>query len=461
MQKLLENQKVVNKRRWQPWLSFLFSILLLTFVCSFFISIPSSQQTDPNFQTGAASSESGQVLHAGEVSAQESSPAEKQRADVVFKKVKGEVKPNQSFYELMMRHGSTPQEVARMAAASKGIYNLRKLMPGRSFEVTLDEKERVHQVRYTVDPEHTFVIRKTPDRYEALMETNPFEIYTRRMKGAITSSLFEAVQEIGEGPELAVKFAEIFAWDVDFHFDIREGDQFNILFEEKWRDGSFYGYGKILAAEFVNQGETLQAVYYESREGKSGYYMPKGQSLQKQFLRSPLKFSRISSKFTYKRYHPILKSYRPHLGVDYVAPVGTPIHAAGDGKVIFAGRKGGNGKFVKIRHSQAYMTGYLHLSRIARGIRSGKKVKQGQVIGYVGQTGLATGPHLCYRFYKYGKFVNSLTVKFPSASPVPRKEMKAFFEIRDSLLTRLLKYSPVYQVDRNDNLVAGLSTFRS
>lgn len=447
MRRLLENQKVATRRKNRHWPFFPAGVFLVISLSWFLVSAPSSEQAGSEMSVDPGLSARGP--------AQEASPQGADSEHPAVRLVQGKIKPRQTFYDLMIENGSSPREVQRMAKAARGVYNLRKLLPGKSYELAFDGEGDLFHIKYRVDPENTFVIQTAPDRYEAYMENRPLDIYTRRVQGVIRSSLFEAVQAIGEGPELAVKLAEIFAWDIDFHFDIREGDRFVILFEEQWRDGRFYGYGRILAAEFENGGETLTAVYHQRSDGAGGYYTPEGTSLQKQFLRSPLKFTRISSGFTYKRFHPILKRYRPHLGVDYVAPVGTPVHAAGDGKVIFAGRKGGNGNFVKIRHNRIYMTGYLHLSRIARGIRSGRRVTQGQVIGYVGKTGLATGPHLCYRFYRYGKFVNPLTVKFPSASPVPSKELTAFARERDRLLARLLTPSPVYLVDRDDYLIAG------
>lgn len=443
-QGLLANQKVVGKKKRRPWLFLILPSLFLILASSVLVSFKQLQPTQPD-----------EPRIVQEVAAPSPLPSIPKPA--IFRTIQGKIKRNQTFYDIMIKNGMSPQDVELMASSAKGVFNLRKLMPGRSFEIALSDEAKLHHVKYSVGPEKTLVLEKIPDGYEAYMETHPFERYMKRAEGVIESSLFEAIHAMGEGPELAVKLSEIFAWDIDFHFDIRQGDSFSILFEEKWREGSFYGYGRILAAEFVNQGESLRAVYYERSDGKGGYYTPSGKSLQKQFLRSPLKFSRISSKFTYKRYHPVLKRFKPHLGVDYVAPVGTPIHAAGDGKIIFAGRKGQNGKFVKIRHNQIYMTGYLHLSRIAKGIKSGKKVEQGQIIGYVGQTGLATGPHLCYRFYKYGKFVNPLTVKFPSATPVPKEERDIFSQISKSRLNRLIKRPPSYLADRNGYLVAGIS----
>ena len=447
MRSILENQNVLRKKRKHPWIIYLFMGFFLVFISTFLISSPSSEQ----IQTITSNRSHNDTETPEESVADTDSEMDESK----FKTVQGNIKKNQTFYELMTDHGVTPQKISQMASAAKGTFNLRKLLPGKGYELIFNEAGVLRRVKYFVDQDHIFVMDDNGDDCHASIETIPHEMFTKKVEGVITSTLFEAVQAIGEGQDFAVKLSEIFAWDIDFNFDIRKGDRFTVIIEEKWRDGKFANYGNILAAKFVNQGDNFHAIYYEGSDGESGYYMPDGGSVQKQFLRSPLKFNRISSKFTYKRYHPVLKRYRPHLGVDYVAPSGTPIHAAGDGKVIFAGRKGGNGNFVKIRHNQIYMTGYLHLSRIARGIRSGKRVKQGQVIGYVGKTGLATGPHLCYRFYKYGKFVNPLTVKFPSASPVHKKDRAAFAEIQETYMERLQRKRPVYLVDQNGYLMAG------
>ncbi len=453
MERLLANQsiaKTVKKRPWKPLLAVIILLLSVIFIktgSTFFAKASDVAQsvapvlTEPSHEPLSESP----VLTPGE----ETQP-------IPYRIVQGKIRKAETFYDLMVGQGMTPQEVLQITKAAKGVFNLRKIRAGHSYKVTLDAAGRPDEVHYAIDPVRTFVATRTPSGFETVVRKDPYEIYEQKVEGVITSTLFEAVQAIGEGPDLAVKLAEIFAWDIDFNFDIRRGDRFTLLFEEKWQGGQFREYGRILAAEFVNQGEVLQALFYESSGGKRGYYTPKGKSLQKQFLRSPLKFSRISSKFTYKRFHPVLKRYRPHLGVDYVAPRGTPIHAAGDGKVIFAGRKGGNGKFVKIRHNGTYMTGYLHLSRIAKGVRRGRTVRQGQVIGTVGSTGLATGPHLCYRFYKHGKFVNPLRVKFPSASPVPKKDMDAFREVQETLLPKLLRQSPAYRVDREGYLIGAI-----
>jgi murein DD-endopeptidase MepM/ murein hydrolase activator NlpD len=205
-----------------------------------------------------------------------------------------------------------------------------------------------------------------------------------------------------------MQFADLFAWDVDFFTSVRENDAFKLLFEEISRDGTTVKYGKILAAEFINQGKKYRAFSFGNGEESAGYYDDRGQSVAREFLKTPLRFSRISSGFTKRRYHPILRIYRPHLGVDYAAPAGTPVEATANGKIIFMGWKGGYGKCVKIRHTNNYTSFYGHLSRFGTGLKQGKQVRQGQVIGYVGSTGLSTGPHLDYRLQKGKEFVNPL-----------------------------------------------------
>jgi murein DD-endopeptidase MepM/ murein hydrolase activator NlpD len=207
---------------------------------------------------------------------------------------------------------------------------------------------------------------------------------------------------------VVVKFADLFAWDVDFFSSVRENDEFKILFEEIIREGGTVQYGRILAAEFINQGKKYRAFCFGDGEASTGYYDDRGQSIAREFLKTPLRYSRISSGFTKRRFHPILRIYRPHLGVDYAAPAGTPVEATANGKIIFMGWKGGYGKCIKIRHNHTYTSFYGHLSRFAKGLKQGKQVRQGQVIGYVGSTGLATGPHLDYRLKKGGEFINPL-----------------------------------------------------
>jgi len=249
------------------------------------------------------------------------------------------------------------------------------------------------------------------------------------------SSLFAAIKGAGEKDMLADLMADIFMWDIDFYTDIQRGDSFRLLVEKRYLDGEFTRYGEILAADITVQGKVFTGFRFETEPGVVGYYHPDGSSLKKSFLKSPLKFTRISSRFSYARRHPVLKIVRPHLGVDYAAPTGTPVVAVASGKVKSAGRNGGFGKMVRLRHVRGYETLYGHLSRIA--VKAGVQVSQGQVIGYVGSTGLTTGPHLDFRVVHHGKYINPLKAVFPPKPPVPEDSMVRFAEVRDKLQKQL------------------------
>ena len=257
--------------------------------------------------------------------------------------------------------------------------------------------------------------------------TKPEKVLTYK-HGIINSSLFSTSQAIGLPDNLTMQLAQIFQWDVDFVLDIRPGDEFFALVEEQHLDGEFIGFGDILSARFVNQGRTFTAVRYTTEDGDSGYFNATGRSMRKAFLRAPVEFSRISSSFNLRRKHPLYKTVRPHRGIDYAAPPGTPILAAGDGRVEIASRTKPNGNYVVIKHGEQFVTKYLHLSKFARGVKSGKRVNQGQIIGYVGSTGYATGPHLHYEFLVNGVHQNPRTVSLPQAKPVARKEISRFRE---------------------------------
>jgi len=264
---------------------------------------------------------------------------------------------------------------------------------------------------------------------ELLAKTYSHLIETREAhaSGKIKSSLFLAAQDAGISQNVIMELANIFGWDIDFALDIRKGDSFTVLYEELYRNGEKISDGKILAAEFINDGKAYRAVRYTNPQtNRSEYFTPDGKSMRKAFLRSPVDFTRISSRFTVNRYHPILHKFRSHKGVDYAAKRGTPVHAAGDGKVIFKGKKGGYGKVMIVQHGSKYTTLYAHLKTYNRKLRVGSKVKQGQTIAYVGSSGLATGPHLHYEFRVNGTHRNPLTVRLPVSSPVPKRYMADF-----------------------------------
>jgi murein DD-endopeptidase MepM/ murein hydrolase activator NlpD len=322
--------------------------------------------------------------------------------------------------------------------ATKEVHHLGRLRQGGSFVLIYDERDgKVLEFEMDIDEDHLLQVERNADGLEAKKQAFDYEILHKMADGTIQDSLFMAADEAGLPPALTLRLAEIFAWDIDFHVDMRSEDTFRVLYEEKYLDGRFAYYGRILAAVIENQGREFWALRFEDSDGRIDYYDRQGKSLQKIFLKSPLKFTRISSRYSRRRYHPILKIYRPHLGVDYAAPTGTPVRAIGEGRIAFAGWKGGYGRFIKVRHNGIYTSTYGHLHRFAKGIRAGKYVRQGQVIGYVGSTGLSTGPHLDFRLLKNGRFINPLKVNFPNADPVRKKDLPTFQRQAQALMAEM------------------------
>lgn len=265
------------------------------------------------------------------------------------------------------------------------------------------------------------------------------KVQTQYAQGVIDSSLFLAARKAGLNHSLTMELANIFGYDIDFAMDIRHGDRFEVIFEEKTVDGERVGTGDILAARFVNRGKEYTAVRYTSRQGGTTYYTADGNSMRRAFIRTPVDFARISSRFSNGRKHPILNKIRAHKGVDYAAPRGTPIKASGDGRIIFAGRKGGYGNTIVIQHGQRYRTLYAHMNGFASNMRTGTNVRQGQVIGYIGTTGLSTGPHLHYEFQVNGVHVDPLSERLPMADPIAKNERQRFLQVSQPLMARMDK----------------------
>lgn len=328
------------------------------------------------------------------------------------------------------------QQIYQLSQQSKNTFALTGLCAGQPYQLCTTGNH-FDSFLYDIDQNEQLLIRQQDDNFEISRIPIEYETNNVVVKGAISSSLFNAVEAIGEQPELAVNLADIFAWDIDFILDIREGDTFQAVVEKRYRDGQPAGYGPILAAEFINQGQKYRAILFKDGSKSPDYYDPEGKNLRKAFLKAPLPFTRISSGFTMKRFHPIAKTWRAHPAIDYVAPRGTPIKTVGDGTVVRKGYNSGNGNFAEIRHTNGYSTIYLHMSKFAKGMGKGKRVTQGQVIGYVGSTGLATGPHLCFRMRKDGSPVNPNKVKTPSAPAVSRENMEDFLAISAPLLAKL------------------------
>jgi murein DD-endopeptidase MepM/ murein hydrolase activator NlpD len=287
-----------------------------------------------------------------------------------------------------------------------------------------------------VDADRLLWITKHQQGFHAELQPVPYTITVAGVAGTVRDSLFQAVADQGEGDWLTLEIADIFGWDMDFSTDTQPGDTFEVVVEKKVLNGQLWGYGRVLAAQYQNEGQLHQAVLFRDPAGRPAYYGPSGKSLQKAFLRSPLKFSAaVTSRFSRSRFHPILKRYRPHLGVDYGAPVGSPVQAVGDGRVVSAGWNGGGGKMLRLRHAMGYETYYLHLSRIL--VRPGQQVRQGEVIARSGATGLATGPHLDFRVTRHGAFVNFLRLKLPPAQSVASQDWNDFVATRTELLDQL------------------------
>lgn len=316
-----------------------------------------------------------------------------------------------------------PAVVAELVAAARPVHDLARLSIGRPFGLVLGADGLVRAFSYGIDELRTLHVVRRRDAFEARVVERAYETRTAVVAGVIEHTLFGAVEESGESDQLALDLAEIFAWDVDFNTEIQKGDSFRVVVEKRVLDRRASAGGRVLAAEFVRGGRVLRALRYDT-EAASGFFDPDGRPLRKAFLRSPLRFTRISSRFTRSRLHPILRERRAHLGVDYAAAVGTPVHAAADGVVAEAGWLGGFGKTVRLRHANGYETLYGHLSRIA--VRRGQRVPQGAPLGAVGATGLATGPHLDYRMRHDGRFVDPLRVALPPAEPIGPSERAAF-----------------------------------
>ncbi len=329
----------------------------------------------------------------------------------------------------------TPRQIHDLGIQSQGVYPLSRMRAGQPYRMTILSNE-LEQFEYEISNEKKLIIKRDFEGFSVYKEDIKYDIEVEVVHGKIDSSLFLAVSKAGEKPALAIRLADIFAWDIDFIRDIRQGDSFIAVVEKKYRSGEFTGYGRITAARFINKNVVFNGFLFDDGSGGS-YYDASGRSLRKAFLKVPLKFSRISSGFNLRRLHPILKIRRAHPGIDYAAPSGTPVKAIGDGTVIAKGWDRGGGNYVKIRHNSVYESTYMHLKGFARGLKKGKRVQQGQTIAYVGSTGLSTGPHLDFRMKKNGKYINPQSIKSPPSEPVKKEHMPDFESMVISLMAQL------------------------
>tara|TARA_R110001592_G_scaffold81050_3_gene240853 strand:- start:3429 stop:4763 length:1335 start_codon:yes stop_codon:yes gene_type:complete len=360
------------------------------------------------------------------------------------------IKSGDTLSDLFIKAGFNDKQMYQVLYSHKDNKQLTRIFPGEEIAFLSNSNNELEKIKLVRSPVESALFSKNDDgKFSFSKVTRSPDIHISYSEGTIDSSLFLAGQKAGLSESQIMELANIFGWDIDFILDIREGDKFNLIYEELYLDGDKYKNGRILAANFTNQGKAFSAVLYEEESGDSNYFTPEGESMRKAFIRTPVDFARISSHFNLKRKHPILHKIRAHKGTDYAASYGTPIKATGDGKIINARNKGGYGRTVIIQHGNKITTLYAHLSKYARGIKEGKRVKQGQTIGYIGSSGLASGPHLHYEFRVNGVHKNPLKVKLPHAEPVSKAKLARFRLYTDKYLAQLATFSESYQLAAN------------
>lgn len=349
------------------------------------------------------------------------------------------IKPGDNFSTVAKRAGLSSGEVYQIIESGDAAKRLLGLYPEQKIIFHFDKLDQFVSLSYQPLLTETLTVHKEDQSFHSDLEVKELNTQISFASGVIEDSLFLSANKAGLNDNITMELVDILGWDIDFALDIRTGDEFSVIYEEKYLDGKKVANGNILLTQFINQGKVITAIRYESESGEIDYFTPEGLSMRKTFRRNPLDIVRISSHFNLKRKHPVLHKIRAHRGVDYAAGTGTPIRATGDGKVINARRKGGFGNTVIIQHGQKYNTLYAHLSRYGRNVKEGRYVKQGQIIGYVGNTGLATGPHLHYEFRVNGVHRNPLTVALPSAKPIDASEKARFLKHAQVEMARLQK----------------------
>jgi murein DD-endopeptidase MepM/ murein hydrolase activator NlpD len=354
-----------------------------------------------------------------------------------FAVVETTIKRGQNLASILLPYNIEARKSTELAVASKEVFDVRRLAANKKITLLCDKNDQKTAKYFVYEPNATeYVVFSVGDTLGAQLTQKEVLTEEKSIYGIINSSLSATVSSAGGNAALTSKLVDVFAWQIDF-FHIQKGDNFKVIYEEKSVEGESIGVGNILAVEFEHNGQVFNAYRFEQGEDGAGYYDEEGNSLRKAFLKAPLNYTRISSRYTMKRFHPVQKRYKAHLGTDYAAPRGTPIYSVGDGIVVAAAYNRGNGNYVKVKHNGTYTTQYLHMSKRASGMRPGVRVKQGQVIGYVGSTGLATGPHLCFRFWKNGKQVDPFRVEMPASEPLDAKYVQAFEETKQQYSQKL------------------------
>ena len=355
-----------------------------------------------------------------------------------FKVTKGTVKQDQTLGEILYANHIDHPQIAEVVKKSKGIFDVRRVNTGKEYTI-ICKKDSTEKACY-------FIYQDDPTNYVVMDFTNEIDVYRGKKKvitkvniayGDINSSLWIAIEEQKLSPKIAAELSTIYAWTIDF-FKIQKGDGFKVYYENKYIDGDYIGIGRILASEFTHNGQKFYAFYYKENENYGEYFDQNGKTLRKAFLKAPVDYKRISSKYNRRRKHPVTGRWKGHFGTDYAADRGTPIWTTANGTIVAASYTKNNGNYVKVRHNGTYTTQYLHMSKIKPGIKKGVYVKQGDIIGYVGSTGLATGPHVCYRFWKNGKQVDPYRQDLPPGDPIKKENKEEYMIAKDSLMQILL-----------------------
>jgi murein DD-endopeptidase MepM/ murein hydrolase activator NlpD len=355
-----------------------------------------------------------------------------------FHVIKGIVKSGQTMGEILYLNHIDHPEINSIVKKSKGIFDVRRVNAGKKYTVVCaaDSTEKAQYFIYEIDATN-YVVFDLRGEIEVYKGKKPVTVKLKTASGTIKSSLWMTMEEQKLSPKLTAELSTIYAWTIDF-FKIQKGDGFRVYYEDKYIDGEYIGIGRLLAAEFTHKGQDFYSFYYKENENFGDYYDDEGKTLRKAFLMAPVDYKRISSRYSKRRKHPVTGRWKGHFGTDYAAERGTPIWSTANGTIIAATYTKNNGNYVKVRHNGTYTTQYLHMSKIKPGIRKGVYVKQGDIIGYVGSTGLATGPHVCYRFWKHGKQVDPFKQKLPPGDPIKNENREAYMLAKDSLMQILM-----------------------
>ena len=339
------------------------------------------------------------------------------------------IETNQFLSDILLKYGVSYSDIDAIVNKSKDIFDVRQMRAGKPFAIL--RRDTTCQADYFIyEPNaYEYLVMQFEDSLSVRLKKRAVELCVEAASGRIESSLWNAMVDMGASFALTSKLEDAFAWSIDFHH-IQKGDKFKLIYERKYIEGAPVGIGEIKAAYFENMGRGYYAYFYEN-EKYAGFYDEEGRPVKGTFLKAPVKYSKITSKYSKNRFHPVLKRRRAHLGTDYAAPYGTPILAVAHGAINRMGYTKGNGKFVKIKHDDTYQTQYLHMQGFAKGMQKGVHVKQGEVIGYVGSTGLASGPHVCFRFWKNGRQINHLRLNFPPAEPMPKEQLDDYIKVKD------------------------------